>query len=52
MQSLLTQILEAGGEMNKIDVIEIEADNNGIFASEDIYEGEVIGFVPPEMIIF
>ena len=32
-------------------MIEIEPENNGLFATEDIAYGENIGFVPREMMI-
>ena len=51
MQNLLAQIYEHGGEINKVAVVEIEPENNGLFATEDIAYGENLAYVPRELII-
>ena len=51
MHALENQILEAGGQLNKITVKEVGPGNSGVFATGDIKEGDIVMFIPREMII-
>ena len=43
---LLEELLEAGGELNKLKVHEFSPGNNGLVATEDIKAGEIACFIP------
>ena len=43
--------MEAGGQLNKITVKEVGPGNSGVFATQDIKEGETVMFIPREMMI-
>lgn len=51
MHALENQILGVGGQLNKISVKEVGPGSNGVFATENIKEGETIMFIPREMMI-
>ena len=45
------QIIEHGGEINKVDVKEFEPGNNEMIATEDITQGDLIAFIPDDMLL-
>ena len=48
---MIAEIFEVGGEINKVEVYEFEPGNNGVVATEDISIGELICFIPLEVLI-
>ena len=48
---LAEQIIKHGGEINKLEMREIWPGNNGLVAKEDIKMGEVLMYIPPQMLI-
>ena len=51
MESLIRSIFEAKGEINKIITYEYEPGNIGVVASEDIKKGELLIYVPHELLL-
>ena len=49
--ALENQIKEIGGQLNKVTVKEVGPGNSGVFATGDIKEGDIVMFIPREMII-
>ena len=43
--------MSTGGEFNKVKINEFAPGNNEFVATEDIAEGELIGYIPSEMFL-
>ena len=43
--------MKLGGKLNNVTVKEIGPGNNGVFATEDIKSGDLVMYIPREMII-
>ena len=50
-QSMLEWLWREGGELNKMELREISPGNKGMFATENIKEGETILYVPRPMLM-
>ena len=51
MLNLQKWLLSVGGELNKVMIHEFEPGNNEYVATDDITEGELIGYIPREMFL-
>ena len=51
INNLLKELERTGGYINKIEVQEIWAGNNGFIATEDITIGDTVLFVPEDMMM-
>ena len=51
MQCLIEQVQAYGGEINKVKLKEYSPGNNGMIATEDIKEGDLIAYIPRELML-
>ena len=47
----MKQLTELGGELNKVKLNEVEPGNNEMIATEDIATGDLIAFIPDQMVL-
>lgn len=48
---MIEQILAYGGEINKVELREYAPGVNGMVATEDIYKGDLVAYIPREFFI-
>ena len=51
IQCLVEQVIEYGGETNKLSVFEFSPGNNGFVATEDIAIGELVTYIPFDLLM-
>ena len=51
IQNLYKWLNELGGKLNKVKVNEFEPGKNGMIATDDIAQGDLIAFIPDDMLL-